>query len=126
MLNNSTSDEVVLGPIDTRSPLSPSWPIAFSTWLGPTRPEEQADPADTADIAIEARDEAHRLAAAIATLPEGARRAFELHKIDGLSHADLVNAAEAAAKRALMGGHDHVEPEDLDPALAARRAAAGV
>jgi SpoVK/Ycf46/Vps4 family AAA+-type ATPase len=46
--------------------------------------------------------------------------------LDGLSHADLVNAAEAAAKRALMRGHDHVEPDDLDLALAARRAAASV
>lgn len=51
--------------------------------------EEVADSADTADLALEAHEEAGRLARAIASLPEGARRAFELHKIDGLSHAEV-------------------------------------
>lgn len=40
---------------------------------------------------------------------------------DGLSHADLVKAAEAAAKAALMRGEVHVTREDLVAALAARR-----
>ena len=40
----------------------------------------------------------------------------------GLSHADLVKASEAAAKQALMGGHDHVSAEDIIAALLARKA----
>lgn len=50
---------------------------------------EPADPAPNAEEAIERREEAALLASAIANLPEGARRAFRLHKIDGLSHAEV-------------------------------------
>lgn len=53
--------------------------------------EEIADSADAADRGIEAEQEAQRLAKAIAELPDGARRVFELHKIDGLSHADVAD-----------------------------------
>ncbi|KJL19782.1 ATP-dependent zinc metalloprotease FtsH [Microbacterium azadirachtae] len=42
---------------------------------------------------------------------------------DGLSHADLVKAAEGAAKAALMRGEPHVTREDLVAALQARRTA---
>jgi RNA polymerase sigma-70 factor (ECF subfamily) len=57
---------------------------------GPLSPaEEVADTRATAEDAIEAREEAARLASAIANLPEGARRAFMLHKIDGLSHGEV-------------------------------------
>ena len=38
-----------IGPVETRKPPVPSpYPIAESTWLGPTFPDEQADPADSA------------------------------------------------------------------------------
>lgn len=56
-----------------------------------TGAEEIADSADAADRGIEAEQEAQRLAKAIAALPDGARRVFELHKIDGLSHADVAD-----------------------------------
>lgn len=42
---------------------------------------------------------------------------------DGLSHADLVKAAEAAAKAALMRGEPHVSREDIVSALEIRRMA---
>ncbi len=42
---------------------------------------------------------------------------------DGLSHADLVKAAESAAKQALMRGATRVTASDLVEALTARRAA---
>ena len=42
---------------------------------------------------------------------------------EGLSHADLVKASEAAAKRALLSGRDRLEPADLRNALRDRRAA---
>jgi RNA polymerase sigma-70 factor (ECF subfamily) len=51
--------------------------------------EEVADARDTAEDALLAREEAERLAAAIQALPDGARRAFRLHKIDGLSHGEV-------------------------------------
>ncbi len=35
------------------------------------------------------QEEVDRLAAALETLPEGARRAFEMHKIEGLSHTEV-------------------------------------
>lgn len=35
------------------------------------------------------RDEAARLASAVARLPEGARSVFNLHKVQGLSHAEV-------------------------------------
>lgn len=41
---------------------------------------------------------------------------------DGLSHADLVKAAEAAAKQAVLRGSRRVNAEDLIAALGARRA----
>jgi SpoVK/Ycf46/Vps4 family AAA+-type ATPase len=41
----------------------------------------------------------------------------------GLSHADLVKAAEAAAKQALLRGDERVQARDLNDALAARRTA---
>ncbi len=44
---------------------------------------------------------------------------------EGLSHADLVKAAEAAAKAVLMRGDTFVRAEDLVTALEARRSASG-
>jgi SpoVK/Ycf46/Vps4 family AAA+-type ATPase len=46
--------------------------------------------------------------------------------VEGLSHADLVTAAESAAKQALLRGEETVSPADLQAALAARRTAQGV
>lgn len=44
-------------------------------------------------------------------------------KTAGLSHADIVKASEAAAKRALMRGDEHVSITDISAALLARRTA---
>lgn len=43
----------------------------------------------------------------------------------GLSHAELVAAAESAAKQAILGGSDVIDPLVLDRALADRRATTG-
>jgi SpoVK/Ycf46/Vps4 family AAA+-type ATPase len=43
----------------------------------------------------------------------------------GLSHAELVKAAETAGKQALMRGDEHVTTDDLVAALAARQAGRG-
>ena len=50
---------------------------------------ELADSAPNAEEMLAERDEVARIASAIANLPDGARRAFRLHKIDGLSHAEV-------------------------------------
>ena len=51
--------------------------------------DEPADSSMNAEEAMFAQEEAARLTAALNTLPEGARRAFTLHKLEGLSHADV-------------------------------------
>lgn len=51
--------------------------------------EEAVDPAARPDRAASDAEELRQLAAAIDALPEGARHAFCLHKIDGLSHAEV-------------------------------------
>jgi RNA polymerase sigma-70 factor (ECF subfamily) len=50
-----------------------------------------------------AREETAALASAIAALPEGAGRAFRLHKIDGLSHAEV--AAKLGISRSGVEKH---------------------
>jgi RNA polymerase sigma-70 factor (ECF subfamily) len=58
-------------------------------------PPDAADPPDVgadAEREMIEREEAARLASAIASLPEGARRAFRLHKIDGLKHSEVAAA----------------------------------
>lgn len=78
------------------------------------------------DVVIEyglpsTRDATAVMKARLGPLARGLRwRSVERQTL-GLSHADLVNAAEAAAKRALMRGDVHVNVEDLSTALAARR-----
>lgn len=50
---------------------------------------EPVDPSQTVEDTILEREETARLLSALATLPEGARRAFELHRIEGFSHAEV-------------------------------------
>lgn len=50
---------------------------------------EPADQAKNAEEALLEREETARLADAIGSLPYGARRVFELHKQQGLSHAEV-------------------------------------
>jgi RNA polymerase sigma-70 factor (ECF subfamily) len=78
--------------------------------------EEVADPADAPDLAIEADQETQRLARAIAALPDGARRVFELHKIDGLSHA--VVAERLGISKSGVEKHMAVAMKHLRRALA--------
>ncbi len=54
--------------------------------FGGDAPEPHVDASAETDLI--AREDAQRLANAITQLPPGAARAFRLHKLDGLSHAD--------------------------------------
>lgn len=47
------------------------------------------DASRNAEEAMLEREETRLLVTAMATLPEGARRAFELHKLEGLSHGEV-------------------------------------
>jgi SpoVK/Ycf46/Vps4 family AAA+-type ATPase len=59
--------------------------------------------------------------ARLGPMAKGMRWSLLAEATDGLSHADLVKAAEAAAKRTLMRGDERVTPDDLVVALDARR-----
>ena len=50
---------------------------------------EPVDAGHSAEDEIIEREETALLASALTTLPDGARRAFELHKLMGLSHAEV-------------------------------------
>lgn len=52
---------------------------------------EPADRTDNAEHQLMEREELALLASALTTLPEGARRAFQLHKLDGLSQAEVAD-----------------------------------
>lgn len=76
---------------------------------------------DAADLRADAertlieREETAQLASAIANLPEGARRAFRLHKIDGLSHAEV--AARLGISRSGVEKHIALAMRHLRRAL---------
>jgi SpoVK/Ycf46/Vps4 family AAA+-type ATPase len=61
----------------------------------------------------------------LGTLMKGMRWDSVDAHTEGLSHADLVKAAEAAAKAVLMRGDTVIRAEDLVSALEARRTASG-
>lgn len=50
---------------------------------------EPVDASANAEEALLDQEEIKRLNAAMETLPEGARRVFELHKLEGLSHTEV-------------------------------------
>jgi RNA polymerase sigma factor (sigma-70 family) len=49
------------------------------------------DPSSNAEDIMLEREETAQLASALGTLPDGARRVFEMHKVDGLSHAEVAS-----------------------------------
>lgn len=53
---------------------------------------EAADPREDTEAALLARDEAAKLASAIAALPDAAGRAFRMHKLEGMPHAEVALA----------------------------------
>ena len=67
-----------------RSARDAQWASAHS---GPGA--EPVDLAPNAEAAMLAREEVAALSSAIAALPEAAGRAFRLHKLEGLSHAEV-------------------------------------
>ena len=78
--------------------------------------EERADPSRDAEKALIDREELARLSQAIETVPDGARRVFDLHKLKGLSHAEV--AAQLGISHSGVEKHMAVAMKYLRRALA--------
>jgi RNA polymerase sigma-70 factor (ECF subfamily) len=76
---------------------------------------EPADLSPNAEADMLAREEAAALASAIAALPEAAGRAFRLHKLEGLSHAEI--AARLGISRSGVEKHIAVAMAHLRRAM---------
>jgi RNA polymerase sigma factor (sigma-70 family) len=90
-----------------------SWSIERSA--GATSEGDLIDPGGSSEEELVNNEELSRLTAAIGKLPEGARRAFCLHKIDGLSHAEV--AARLGISRSGVEKHVAVAMKHLRQAL---------
>lgn len=77
---------------------------------------QPVDPGQTPEDALLDVEEQRALAGAIAELPEGARRAFQLHKLEGLSHTEV--AARLGISRSGVEKHIAVAMKNLRRLLA--------
>ncbi|MEO6366470.1 MAG: RNA polymerase sigma factor [Steroidobacteraceae bacterium] len=80
-----------------------------------TAGEAAAEPAPGPAESLLQAEELRQLTAAMQTLPDAARRAFFLHKIDGLSHAEV--AAKLGISRSGVEKHIAVAMKHLRRAL---------
>lgn len=95
-----------------RSARDQSWTEqSYSLAPGPGGEVQAVDPGQTPELQLLEAEEQQELAEAIAQLPEGARRAFCLHKIDGLSHAEV--AARLGISRSGVEKHIAVAMKNL-------------
>lgn len=106
-LENASPESIVIAATNHRSILDRALFRRFDLVLAYARPDTRQ-----AVAVIRAR---------LGSMVKGTSLAKLADYTDGLSHADLVKAAEAAAKVALMRGDPRVERDDLIAALAARR-----
>jgi RNA polymerase sigma-70 factor (ECF subfamily) len=90
-----------------------SWSMERSA--GATGDGDLIDPDGSTEEELMANEQLSRLTAAIGELPEGARRAFCLHKIDGLSHGEV--AARLGISRSGVEKHIAVAMKHLRQAL---------
>ncbi len=107
-LENSSSESIIIAATNHRSILDRALFRRFDMVLDYTLPD--------------AKQGAAVMRGRLGSLAKGVRWASLADDIDGLSHADLVRAAEAAAKGVILGGRTHVTIDDLHLALSARRA----
>jgi RNA polymerase sigma factor (sigma-70 family) len=100
-----------------RSAREESWTEqSYALAPGPDGEVHTVDPAPTPEAQLLQAEEGRALEAAIAGLPEGARRAFCLHKIEGLSHAEV--AARLGISRSGVEKHMAVAMKSLRRLLA--------
>lgn len=94
-----------------RSKRDEAWTEATTSRIGNSVVDESPSPLET----LEGRQHVQKVAAAIEALPPAAGRAFRLHKIDGLSHAQV--AAELGISRSGVEKHISVAFRHLAKAL---------
>jgi RNA polymerase sigma-70 factor (ECF subfamily) len=100
-----------------RSAREESWTEqSYALAPGPDGEVYTVDPAPTPEAQLLQAEEGRALQAAIAGLPEGARRAFSLHKIEGLSHAEV--ATRLGISRSGVEKHIAVAMKNLRRLLA--------
>jgi RNA polymerase sigma factor (sigma-70 family) len=90
-----------------------SWSVERSA--GVTSDGDLVDPGQGAESELVAGEDLARLANAIEQLPAGARRAFCLHKLDGLSHSEV--AARLGISRSGVEKHVALAMQQLRRAL---------
>jgi SpoVK/Ycf46/Vps4 family AAA+-type ATPase len=108
-LENSSSESVIIAATNHRSILDRALFRRFDMVL------EYALPDAKQGVAV--------MRARLGSLAKGIRWTALATEIEGLSHADLVRAAEAAAKSVILDGSTHVSVEELRLALSARKSA---
>lgn len=108
-LENSSSESIIIAATNHRSILDRALFRRFDMVLDYALP----DPTQGAAV----------MRGRLGTLAKGIRWTALADEIEGLSHADLVRAAEAAAKSVILDRRTRVTMEDLRLALSARKAA---
>jgi RNA polymerase sigma factor (sigma-70 family) len=90
-----------------------SWSVERSA--GVTADGDLVDPGQGTESELVVKEDLARLATAIEQLPAGARRAFCLHKLDGLSHSEV--AARLGISRSGVEKHVALAMQHLRKAL---------
>lgn len=108
-LENSSSESLIVAATNHRSILDKALFRRFDMVLEYQLP----DPKQAAEV----------MRGRLGSIAKGIRWTSLADHLQGLSHADLVRAAEDAAKSAILHGHSRVTPEDLRSALESRRTA---
>jgi SpoVK/Ycf46/Vps4 family AAA+-type ATPase len=108
-LENSSSDSIIIAATNHRSILDRALFRRFDVVLSYELPD--------------AKQAAAVMKGRLGSLGKGIRWQSVTKHADGLSHADMVKAAEAAAKAVLMRGDTQVTVDDLVAALDSRKAA---
>ncbi|NCD19572.1 MAG: ATP-binding protein [Actinobacteria bacterium] len=109
-LENSSSESLIVAATNHRSILDRALFRRFDTVLEYALPD--------------AEQGAAVMRGRLGSLARGVRWATLADDMKGLSHADLVRAAESAAKSVILGGGTHVTADDIRLALRSRQAAA--
>ena len=108
-LENSSSESIIIAATNHRAILDRALFRRFDMVLDYALPD--------------AKQGAVVMRSRLGSLAKGIRWASLAADIEGLSHADLVRAAEAAAKSVILEGNSQVSVEELRRALSARKSA---